>query len=229
MATNNPAVDKNKAGTAAPGNTFLRVDFPVIRNATLLFVFSLLLGTALVTGTQYLQDDRQNALNQAQAMENSSHDSYRLAEIEKSEVHDFQPKYQQLVQDGFIGTERRLDWIDSIAAVQKRAGLEPVTYDIAEQAVFLVDPQIDTGTMELHGSQMHFTMNLLHEMDLLRFLNGIQGDQITGMHKCVIKRWSNAAPAELAPHLQAECSLYWITLGNHAADADAAPPILQGP
>jgi len=230
MATNNPAPDKNRE-SALPPHSFLRDDFPAIRTATLLLAFAVLLGSGLVGATQYLLDQQLDAAGKARAEENSSHEKYRQADTERSEIKDFQPKYRQLAAQGFVGSERRLDWIERIAAVQKQAGLEPISYEIGAQSTIAVDPQIDTGTLEVRGSPMHVKMNLLHEMDLFRFLHGIRGDQLYDLQNCSIRRWPDPAPGDLAPHFEAQCDLVWITMGKRGGDPtdSAVPTSLQGP
>ena len=232
MATSNPAAEKDKGkGSAIVPHAFLRDDFPAIRTAVMLLVFSIMLGSGLVSATQYLLDQQLEAAEKARAEENSSHEKYRLADTERSEIKDFQPKYRLLAAQGFVGSERRLDWIERISAVQKQDGLEPITYEIGAQSAFAIDPQIDTGTLEVRGSSMHIKMNLLHELDLLRFLNGIQKEQVSVLQNCSIRRWPDPAPGELAPHFEAQCDLIWITMGTRGGDvgSDASLPILPGP
>jgi hypothetical protein len=230
MATNKPAPDNNKAPAVASTRSFLRDDFPTIRRASLIFLSTVVLGAGLVFATQFLLDQQDAAVSNAQIQQNKTREMYLQAENELSEIHEFQPKYKQLVAQGFVGPERRLDWIESIRAVQKKATLEPINYEIAAQTVYQVDPQIDTGTLELRGSQMHLKMELIHEMDLINLLDGIKRNQIVDLQSCVIKRLPVQEDAELPTLLEGECNLVWLTMGKRGGDNDgsAAPTIVAG-
>ncbi len=220
MATNPQTPDKSKAAETQRARTFARDYFPTIRAASLTFVVCVLLGAAMVSATQQLLERQISALRASQLLENSSRAQFRQVEVEKHEIHDFQPMYQQLVMHGFVGAEQRLNWIDSIQAIQQTAHLQPLNYEIAEQQAFVVAPSIDMGGLEVRGSKMLIKLSLLHEMDLFRLLNGIKSDQLFDLQNCVIKRWPEPDPGTFLPLLYAECTLYWLTVGK----AGGEPP-----
>ena len=216
MATTPPAADKKKPDLKAlpRERTFLNDDFPIIRSAVIVFVLSAIIGIGLIYSSQRLLEIQKQAVVAAHVIENKTREKLRSAQNELNEIYEFQPKYKQLVKDGFVGPEKRLEWVEAIQAVQKGAKLEPISYDIAEQQLFKVEPTMDIGTLELHGSKMTIKMNVLHEVDLLRFLNGIKGVQAYDLQNCAMQRVANPEINKLAPALSAECTLYWVTIGN---------------
>ncbi len=228
MATNNQATGKP---AAARQYSFLRDEFPMIRRATLTFILCAIIGTALIFSTQYMLDKQVEIFNRAQALQNSTREQYRQAENEKREILDNQPKYLPLTTQHFIGPELRLDWIESIQAIQKAATLQPLDYEIAPQQLFVVDPAIDMAGLELRGSKMTVKMNLLHEMELFRFLDGLQARQLYDLQSCHLKRNENGDSTRITPMLYAECSLIWITMGKAGGDSTdaAAPRLAAGP
>jgi hypothetical protein len=225
MATNNQATNKTAAGVtgAAREHSFLRDDFPSIQRATLTFALCAVIGIALVISTQTMLDKQLDMFNRAQALQNSSREQYRQAENEKRQILDYQARYLQLTTQQFVGPELRLNWIEAIQSTQKAAALQPLDYEIAPQQTFLVDPSIDMGTLELRGSKMTVTMNLLHEMELFRFLNGLQARQLFDLQSCDLKRNDSSNAEHLVPLLVAECSLVWITTGKAGGDATETP------
>lgn len=222
MATNAP-LDKNKpaAKTAVVQRSFTRDGFLTIRNATIVFVVSVTIGIALVMGSQFMLDNRQVLVDQAQAKDNQSREALRQAQTENSDIQTYQPKYLQLVNDGFVGTEKRLDWMDSIRTIQKNAGLQPINYEIEAQQIFALDSDFNLGTLELRGSKMLVKMDLLHEADLLIFFNELNKGQLYDLQNCSIERLPAPAPGKLAPLLHAQCTLYWITIGPPAVQTEA--------
>jgi hypothetical protein len=228
MATTAQTPIKPGAKDVSHTRSFMRDDFPAIRMACIIFLICTLSGAALVAGSQYLVQERLDAENQAQAQDNQTREKRRQAENEKHEILDFQPKYQQLASQGIIGAEKRLDWIEKIQSVQKKDGLQPINYDIAEQQVFQVDPTIDTGSLELRGSKMLVKMNLLHEVDLLAFFDDLKSGQFYDLQRCTITRLPDVEPGKFAPLLSADCTLYWITIGKRGGD-NPDPSLQAGP
>jgi hypothetical protein len=224
MAQKPPPPKGNQAsGKEAPRvRSFLLDDFPFIRRACIVFFVCVAIGAALVIGSGFLLEKQLDAKSRAQPLDNEAREKYSQAENEKREIHDFQPKYMELIAKGFIGEEKRLDWMESINRIQQQRALLPINYEISAQQVFPADPSMETGVMELHGSKMLVKMNLLHEMDLLNFLNDLKTKQAYSLHDCSIKRLKVNPLDQLAPRLYAECTLYWITLGKRAgADSGA--------
>lgn len=202
---------------ASPSETsrrrsFLRDDFPVIERASIVFVLCAIISAILIAGSQFLLDSQLEAVQHFQAHARKTKELFDQVTIEKNEIQTFQPKYGQLLNQGFIGPEKRLDWIESIQSIQKTADLMPINYEIAEQQSFQLDPSIDAGSLALHGSKMTVKINLLHEMDLINFLDGLKAHQVIDLQNCFIKRLAVTDTVNVTPRLSAECTLYWITL-----------------
>jgi hypothetical protein len=205
--------------------SFLRDDFPFIRNASITLLVCILIAAALVSGSEYMFKKEIQAKAAVQPIYDQAREKYLRAENEKREIHDFQPKYKQLIAKGFIGEEKRLDWMEGIKRIQAERALPPIEYEISAQQPFQEDPTLETGALELRASKMAVKMSLLHEVDLLDFLDDLKSTQAYALHDCNIKRARFNIQDKLASRLYAECSLYWITLGRRAgADGDNPSP-----
>lgn len=201
--------------------SFAKDDLPILRGAIIFCVVSLLLSVAAVTGSGLFASARQNAKAQAQAIRDEARTRANLTETEQHEIHDFQPKFRQLRESGFVGEERRLDWVDYLNDIQRRRGLEPISYEIAAQQTFDVDPSVLSGDLKLHGSQITVTLKLLHEMDLFNFLADLKKDVLYVPQSCEITRLRVPPNEPLAPNVSAQCTLYWLTMS--AAPVSDAP------
>jgi len=199
-------------------------DFPLIRMAILVFGASLLLSMTLVGASRAIMSRQQNALIQAQAQHSAALDKLRQVEADNQAIQNYQGKYLQLFERGFIGEERRLEWIENIKAIQKNRKLFPITYEIAAQQVFQVAPEVSTGDLELHGSEMKLKMDLLHEGDLLNFLDDLTSAGLYTVQECILKRSDTLAETPISPRLAAECTLYWLTLGELTSNQEQTPP-----
>lgn len=146
---------------------------------------------------------------------------FQKAGEEKAVILRYRPDYLRLRQQGFIGEEQRINWLDALRAANLRLKLFGVDYQIEAQQPYPAPP-MDTGAYHLHQSVMKISLALLHEEDLMRFIGDLSAQQagIFALRECTLQR-RTAAKAESAgfqPHLQAECSLAWLTI----SDAEAA-------
>lgn len=227
MATAQPANSKPGQATskdAARPATFYQKDFPYIRRAAITLAACLAFSASLVGASVYLLKLQQNAKANAHTQNAQAREKYARAETDKHEITDAQPRYLQLVTRGFVGEERRLNWIERIKAIQKTRKLLPITYEIFPQQVFQIEDTTITGELELRGSRMVLTMDLLHELDLLNFLDELKAGEYYVPTECSIKPPQSNLLSALAPRLSAECTLYWITLGARAPSGDGSQP-----
>jgi hypothetical protein len=212
-----PAVALGK-GQQRP-RSFFKDDFPYVRNASIGFGISLLVSAALIFGSDALLTQQQTAKKQAMAARKAARDKTNQLENEKREVQEFQPRYKQLIKEGLIGEEKRLDWIEQVRQIQESRKLLPMSYEMSPQQAFPVDPSITGDDLELRGSKIQLHMSLLHEMDLLNFLNDLRSKALYTTQACTIKPEAAIGNAPLASRLTADCTLYWITLRSKAAFA----------
>ncbi|WP_059420631.1 hypothetical protein [Sulfuricella sp. T08] len=213
-----PAKDKNVPAE----RSFMKNDFPLIRKALIVLIASLLLSAALVSAGRAVLTEQQNGKNQAQAQRNEANNKYRQAEIDKQEIQDYQPKFITLRERGFVGEERRLDWIEHIKHIRENRKLFPITYEISAQQVFQVDPEVTLGDLDLRGSKMKLQMDLMHEGDLLNFLDDLKHKGFYTVQECTIKR-AGLDPESAHLPLAAECVIYWLTLGERADNPEPTP------
>ncbi|MHB9103109.1 MAG: hypothetical protein ACYC2E_16570 [Sulfuricella sp.] len=194
--------------------SFMKDDFPLIRKALIVLVASLLSSAALVGAGRAILIKQQDGMNQAQAQRNDALNKRRQAENDRQEIHDYQPRFVTLRERGFVGEEKRLDWMEHIQHIRESRKLLPITYEISAQQVFQVDPEVTLGGLELRGSKMQLQMELLHEGDLLNFLDDLSRKGLYTVRECTLKRAGGAPESSQSPRLTAECTLYWLTLGE---------------
>jgi hypothetical protein len=219
MAQTTPTSKQDTAGgkNVVDEPSFLKDDFPFIRKASIVFGVSLALAAMLAGGTAYLNRGQQQLKNNAQQVRNQAFEKYQQATVEKQDAQESQPKFVQLRERGFVGNERRLDWIEFVQKSQENHGLLPVTYEIAAQQQFQIDPATSIGSFQLRGSQMTLRLTLWHEGDLINLLGDLKQSGFYVPVDCVLVRTGKAADTFPPSALEAECKLYWLTLGAPAA------------
>ncbi|MEO1202951.1 MAG: hypothetical protein AAFX10_09595, partial [Pseudomonadota bacterium] len=121
-------------------------------------------------------------------------------------------RYQQFRQLGFVGMESRLDWIETLRTATGELTLPRVSYVMQPQliAVAPVESIAAGGDIELHVSKLDLEMGLIHELDLLRFIDELQ-QNAPGLIKVDGCRMSWQADdrqrLEAAPNIQANCDV----------------------
>jgi len=150
----------------------------------------------------------------------------RLARIseEEREVKERIEVYRRLRDLHIIGKERRLDWADAIQRIRVQREMLDVRYRIEPQKV-LISIQGKPGKVDFNVSAMRLELALLHEGDLLGFLDDLRdaGNAYVSVRRCNITRSGSAAsPAAtptLTPRLRAECQVDLITVMDAGAKA----------
>ncbi|VFN08032.1 MAG: hypothetical protein BECKG1743D_GA0114223_112481, partial [Candidatus Kentron sp. G] len=113
---------------------------------------------------------------------------YRQLDEEITIVNTYFPRFQRLVQDGFIGEERRLTWLEALRDASARIELPGLRYNISSRQPYHVSNfPVDTGIYQIHATQMQLTMGLLHEGDLFFLLRELERHGI-GLYSTVYCR-----------------------------------------
>lgn len=137
----------------------------------------------------------------------------RIAEEER-EVKENIEVYRRLKELGVIGEERRLEWVDAMARIRSQRGLLDLRYQVERQKLLKSMPG-KPANVDVRSSTMNVELALLHEGDLLRFLDDVRasGNAHHSVRRCSINRIGHeAAGATIAPRLRAVCEIDLITL-----------------
>lgn len=174
------------------------------------------IGVALLLLSENKLDAARQARQAAMAARTAAQDRVaRVAEEEREITQNLQ-HYQKMVQRGMVGTENRLDWIDTIAAIKAQRKLFDISYNIEPQKPVDYPGVQEAGTSDFVASRLRLQMALLHEEDLLIFLVDLQkaSRSFVSVRRCSISRLDRGAvPAGASgPRLQSDCLLDLITL-----------------
>lgn len=136
------------------------------------------------------------------------------ARDEEQELRATAARFRELEQRGIIGDERRLDWVEQIRRIRDHRKLFDLQYEIAPQKP--LDAAAAAGSYRFMASPMRLTLQLLHEGDLLGFLDDLaaQAPAHLRTQRCAVDRLPPppTPPAGTSPQLRAECDLDWITI-----------------
>ncbi|MBL8527784.1 MAG: hypothetical protein JNL68_08885 [Burkholderiales bacterium] len=188
-------------------------DLTALRGALILFATIVALGAAAIffTGRLVVEAAAETA-RQRTALEEARL-RYQRSGDEKDTIVRYLDGYEQLQREGVVGEERRINWIDGLRTANIHSGLFGVDYQIGVQQPYASGAGL--GGIELRQSEMKIRLPLLHEGDLLRFLDTLKR-QNTGLFivdQCALDRINQTGGSpRYQPNLVAECNLSWLTL-----------------
>ena len=150
---------------------------------------------------------------------------YRNAIASEQTLRSAAERFDALREQGFIGAEPRLRWIEDVRAAAAQARLVSIRYDLEPRRV---EPSADaTGSYQLFASDMKLRLALGHEGDLLAFLQALEARRggLFELNACALQRDRGDAGISLREaNLKAECMLRWYSLdvpeGAQSADFD---------
>ncbi|WP_424191986.1 hypothetical protein ACMYR3_10945 [Ampullimonas aquatilis] len=190
----------------------MKKDLPFIRNSLIVFIVCLLFSMGLILNSEFLLSKRHDAKLQMTEQLSNLNEQNRLLAEENQDITKFLPQFLDLQQHGFIGPEKRLEWIEQIRHIQTTLQLPSLTFEVGPQQAFILDPTIPVMDYQLQGSRLKLHMRLLHEMDLFRFLDRLKRTVTYALQECTMGHADTVIVNALSPRLDVDCTMYWITL-----------------
>lgn len=193
-------------------------DFRRVRWALLGALAMAALGAAILFLTHRATQQARIEARQSEARLRESAGKLKQARDEQSEIASRIGRFGELAQSGVIGEERRLEWIERIKAIRAARKLYDMQYEIVPQRPLAatVAPG-ESGNFEFLASSMKLSMDLLHEEDLLNFLDDLSRTPgaFVRPESCTLERTGtseNTGKYVVGPQLRATCVVDWITI-----------------
>lgn len=176
---------------------------------------------AIILQAQQAELHQQFSANQTVVQEDYDALVYRRRIVER-----YHRRYQQFSELGFVGIESRLDWIETLRSSARGLTLPRVSYIIEPQlnVVAPVESILAGNDISIHVSKLELEMSLVHELDLLRFIDELQQNApgLMKVNGCELD-WQSEAESKLAavPNILATCSIdiYSVITSDVSAEA----------
>lgn len=187
-----------------------KLRFPILAFGGALVVIGLLVSLAdqYRTKNETALQTQQNLLNQARS-------KFQSSGMEKETIMQYLPIYNDLLANGFVGEERRIEWIERLRQIHAQHKLFSIDYSIGLQEDYKPSFLTNLGSFVLHRSTMKLNMDMLHEGDLINLLDGLH-EQTSPfiVRECEISRPVGAVvnSKNLVSNLKASCEIDWLTL-----------------
>ena len=193
-------------------------DFRRLQWAIAFLVIMALVGGGSVWTTLQLKKSSEKTFQEATAARRDIQSKLARARDEEQELRDKIVRFQALRTRGYIGAEKRLDWVEAIARIKAARRIFKLDYEFAPQRPLdagILPAGASAGGFEIMSSRMRMQIQLLHEEELLAFLTELRDavQALVQVPSCTIERLApgNTDRGSKA-QLRAECTLEWITL-----------------
>lgn len=203
-----------------------REDWKKLKTPLILLSVILIVVVLLVTGVQRYLTTQANALQAQQQILSTAKQRYLSSGAEKKLITEFLPQYQQLISKGFVGEERRIEWVEALRAQHKVHKLFGIKYAIEQQEDYKPNFAPSLGGFMLYRSIMKLDLDMLHEGDILQLTESLNSPKSTPfiLRDCVIARVNNNGFSnQLVPNMHAECELDWLTIHEPEAIVGVNP------
>lgn len=192
--------------------TFSQKDFAKLQIPLLSMLVMLVLAGLLAWWSTGLAEKSERENKAANTSKNQVEQRLRQVRTEEQELKEKAQIFQQMQNSGMAGEEKRLDWTEMLRNTQRDMRLPGMTYEFGAQ--IQID-SVEGAAFAYFTSPMRLQLRLLHEQDLLNFLNRIQKEAsaLVLVRSCKLSpaTRSNDARDALA-QLSAECELQWVTV-----------------
>lgn len=193
-----------------------KLQTPLLILAAVVIVVVSLFGMA-----QYFNTKQEIALQNQQNLLNAARQRYQLSGAEKEMITEYLPKYRGLISKGFVGEERRIEWVENLRLQHNNYKLFGIKYSISRQEQYTPTFAANLGGFTLNRSIMKLEFDMLHEGDLLQLTEALSAEKNAPfiLRDCEINRLNSGGPisSQLIANLHAQCEIDWLTLREPAS------------
>ena len=192
-----------------------QTDWRKLRLPILVLGCALVLVGLIVSFADQYHNKRETALQGAQEQYNKARQKFESSGLEKETIIQYLPQYNRLITQGFIGEERRIEWIERLRQIHANYSLFSIDYNIEQQEKYTPSFVTTVGNHVLNRSVMQLKLDMLHEGDLINLLEDLHEDTPPLMVRdCEIRRPIGAKidVKRVTNNLTANCEIDWITL-----------------
>ncbi|MBF0626801.1 MAG: hypothetical protein HQL91_01130 [Magnetococcales bacterium] len=196
-----------------------RIEWRLLTRAMVLLLVALVSGIGMIlVGWHYL-DDANLVLDKLRRSIVALQNNLLQQEEQGRVLAMIQPRYDALRQQGVIGPEPRLQWVESIREAEAALKLPvPIKYKLDPARAYTPGyPVPPSQDYQLFASRMEMTIGMLHEGDLLALIAFLAQKKagLIQFTQCRMQPQSDAKPAGKAGsrfkvNVQATCQVEWF-------------------
>lgn len=190
-------------------------DLRKLRFHLLALAVLLAIAASLILWSRSVEEKARRELDAATAQFHQTKSKLRQVRTEEQEIKDKSALFLALMRSGVLGEERRLDWTEMLRDSQRQLRLPQMSYEFAPQVPL---ENGAGGDYAFYVSPMKIHLQLVHENDLIHFLDQVQrtAKALIVVRSCNVGRTSPQGNDTGPGQLSADCALDWITIRGAA-------------
>ncbi len=191
------------------------IDWSVLRGSLSTLIICLIISAGMLFGSFYYRDEmRTEFTKEDQRFKNVSR-KYLAVDQEEKMILLHYPRFKYLYQQGVIGKEQRLRWLETLRTSSDELKLPSLRYNIDSRESFTPSFPANQGLYQIYTSSMKLDLGLLHENDLLLLLNDLEqkANGLYSVSSCNLQRKEKSITRDIdRAKLDAKCELLWFTI-----------------
>jgi hypothetical protein len=199
---------------------FSREGARALATSWVLLLLAIATGIALVLGSNwYQQREKRESANSSRRLQ-EARTRLEAARRERDSLQQSSDVFRTLVERGLLQSERRLELVELVNALQSRHHLFGLDYEVAPQRTLQLSGGRVFTAVDVLSSRVKLRARALHEGDVVAFMDELTHSRqgFYPVDRCVMRR-TEASGDMLQPRIEAECWLEWITLKDKRASA----------
>jgi len=193
---------------------FKSIDWLYLRRPAIIFLILVISSVVFYLGGLQFKNNENEGFSNAKNSLSASHRALNKKSKEIALVDDYLEAYTALTDNGFIGDERRLSWVESIKAANKEIKLPTFDYSIAVQGDYIRPGLKQNKHVKAYASKMDLDLGVLHEEDIFRVFK-ILDEKVQShfvLEACEISIGQNRELKIDKANLKAHCVVNWVHL-----------------
>jgi len=193
---------------------FSREGWRALAGSWALLAASVVAAVSIVVASEwYRERERRESVGATQRLQ-QARSRLDAARRERDSLQESADVFRTLVERGLLQNERRLDLVELVNDLRARHQLFSLDYEISPQRTLSLTGNRTYPSVDVLASRVRIKARALHEGDLLGFVEDLSRSRqgFYSVDRCRLKRIDVLAPDDLAPRVEAECGLEWITL-----------------
>lgn len=169
----------------------------------------------LASYAEQYRTKKETAMMNEEMLYRNARQKFESSGLEKETIIEYLPAYNALLSQGFIGEERRIEWIERLRQIHGQYNLFSIDYSIGQQEKYKPSFVSNMANHVMNRSVMELRLDMLHEGDLVNLLEDLHKDTPPFLVRdCVISRPIGAEinTKKVIANLKAACDIDWITL-----------------
>lgn len=190
-----------------------------MKYSSIIFLIAVLISVGAISASWIFKENMRAEYTKQSNMFVAVSNKYLSIDSNLAIARQYYTPFLDLYNRGVFGKEHRLNWIEVLHESSERIQLPSLTYSIDAQKEYGQEIPVNFGNFKLYSSTMKINLKMLHEGDLLNFIDDLNAhaEGMFTISECSMSRLSDVLVKQHdATNITAYCELQWLNI--HKSD-----------